>query len=161
MALDWLPGNKPNKHHEEEFFRLFDAYRSRTPGHLEDDELERYQEISVSAYRTLEAPQVGIDSQATEWIIELYHHQRSDLTVDEWLREYHGFYVIPLVPPCDGVPLYSNGSPGGYVEPFSFRAQLLDSAEHIIGTALLEEAWNSMTTEEMNHYAHGQVPSCV
>ena len=98
MGLDWNPGNRPKLEHEREFFELFELLRSNPATGLEK-ELERFFEISISAYETLEVPQVGIDQSATEWIKQQYHIQESEMTIEEWVERFRGFFVVPLVPP--------------------------------------------------------------
>jgi hypothetical protein len=60
--------------------------------------------------------------------------------------------VLPLVPPCDGLPPYSNGSPGGYVEQFSFRAQFLRDCADDIGEELLSSAYESKLPGDLLDY---------
>jgi len=56
------------------------------------------------------------------------------------------------VPVNDGLPRYTNGSPGGYVEAYSFRGQFLRDCEGIIGPELLESAYVSKTASETTAY---------
>lgn len=151
MGLDWNPGNRPKAGFEAEFTRLFSELKSRRDA--DADELKnRLLEISVSAYETLAAPQVGRDSRANAWITEKYAEMNPPMSLADWIGKFEGFYVVPLVPPCDGIPRYSNGRPGGDVEPFSFRAQFLVDCEEIIGTFLLEAAYESKLTDEFKLY---------
>ena len=55
------------------------------------------------------------------------------------------------MPPCDGLPRYSNAALG-YVEEFSFRAEFLRDCEEILGEDLLERGYETMTAEEMGAY---------
>jgi len=64
----------------------------------------------------------------------------------------HGFYVLDLVAPCDGVSRYSNGQAGGYVERYSFRGQFLTDCVEIIGSDLLSQAYRSKLPEETARY---------
>lgn len=153
MGLDWNPGNKPAPGHEEEFFALFEVLRSR-PAEGYEQEIERFHEISITAYETLNAPQVGTHDEATQWIRQQYDRQKPDMSKEEWERQFQGFYVVPLVPPCDGLPRYSNGSPGGYVEPFSFRGDFLKDCVDIIGEEVMLAAWGSMSADEMLAYGN-------
>lgn len=148
MGLDWNPGNRPRPGHESEFFRLFDRLRSGSKCRREAAE-RRLSEISISAFETLQTPQVGSDPYADAWALQVYEEQEPKATREEWLRQLEGFFVLDLVPECDGIPRYSNGSPGGYVESFSFRAEFLKGTAEIIGEDLLDLAWKSMTPDEM------------
>ena len=142
MGLDWNPGNRPRPGLEAEFRRLADGIRDQrikegSPEH------NHFFEISISAYETLQAPRVGSDPRADEWIRRKYHQQPQEMSEAEWVQRFQGFYVVELVPPCDGIPRYSNGSPGGYVEPFSFRAQFLRDCESFLPARLLDAAYES------------------
>jgi hypothetical protein len=142
MGLDWNPGNRPRFGFESEFSRLADGIckqriKQGSPDHT------RFFEISISAYETLQTPQVGSDPHADEWIRTKYHQQPRGMSEAEWVKRFQGFYVVPLVPPCDGIPRYSNGSPGGYVEPYSFRAQFLHDCESFVPSRLLNSAYES------------------
>jgi hypothetical protein len=153
LGLDWNPGNRPRPGFEAEFDRLFAGISEKriqagTPEHA------RFFEISISAYETLQAPQVGSDARADEWIRAKYREQQPQMTEAEWIDRFQGFYVVELVPACDGIPAYSNGSPGGYVEPFSFRAQFLRDCESIISTNMLEAAYVSKRHDETTAYGH-------
>jgi hypothetical protein len=151
MGLDWNPANKPRAGYEAEYWRLFDELqdeKARDRGSKE----KRFHEISISAFESLDAPQVGASSAADAWARQRHAEQKVDTPVDEWLASLRGLYVVPLVEPCDGVPRYSNGTVGGYVEPFSFRAQFLRDCEYIIGAELLERAYTHMKPDELRAY---------
>src|SRR5262245_31792531 len=122
MGLDWLPGNRAKPGFEAEFVDLF--HRINAPGSAGagDGLLERFHEISITAFDTLGAPRVGHDPEADEWARQRYRVLTdAEESEAEFLARLEGFAVLPLVPPCDGLPAYSNGSPGGYVEAFTFR----------------------------------------
>jgi hypothetical protein len=63
-----------------------------------------------------------------------------------------GFYVLDLVPACDGLPRYTNGHAGGYVERYAFRGEFLTDCTEIIGDALLESGYVSKLSEETAAY---------
>jgi len=63
-----------------------------------------------------------------------------------------GFYVLDLVSPCDGLPRYSNGHTGGYVERYSFRGQFLKDCTEIISSDLLDSGWGSKLPEDTVKY---------
>ena len=149
MGLDWNPGNKPRPGYEAEFRELFEALEEAGEGR----ELEkRFYEISTSAAETLGAPVVGQDESANVWAREMYECNRPEVPLDEWLSDLKGFFVLPLVPPCDGLPRYTNGSPGGYVEQYAFRAQFLVRCEAIVGADLIEQAYQSKLPSELLAY---------
>lgn len=172
MGLDWNPGPKPKPGFEGEFRDLFQRIESEpaTPspepsrsmlggilGALglgggkpavperpsKDTMLARLREISITPFETLGAPQVGSDPAADEWARERYAQQSANMSKDRWMSRMKGYYVLDAVPPCDGLPRYTNGQPGGYVEAFSFRADFLKDCEDIVSTELLGEAFES------------------
>jgi hypothetical protein len=152
MGLDWNPENKPKPGYEKEFERLFHALQ-RDDGLRERNE-QRFFEISTTAFETLRTPRVGESPAADEWAREIYRSEPRDQPEDVWIEGLRGFYVLDLVPPCDGVPRYSNGLAGGDVERYSFRAQFLRDCEHIIGAELLEAAYTSRLAPEFEAYGH-------
>ena len=166
MGLDWIVGHKPRPGHESEFqgivstllrdklgkvdraaiprrrwdglARIF-GKPGATPGASEDLK-RRYDEIGIPAHATLNAPRVGSDPAADDWARTTHAAQGIAKPLDEWLAEMRGYYVLDLVPPCDGMPSYSNAA-FGYVERSSFRAQFLKKTTAIIGDHLLEACY--------------------
>lgn len=153
MGLDWNPGNKPKPGFEQEFERLFNTLQKKRTL-FRRRRTARFQEISVSAFETLDAPQVGHSSDADAWALEQYRRSARDVSEEVWLQQLNGLYVVDLVSPCDGIPPYSNGAPGAYVEPFSFRAQFLTDCEYIIGSELLGAAYQSKLAAEFAAYGN-------
>jgi len=154
MGLDWNPGNKSKSGHEAEFESLFHALQEPDSPVRKLAE-DRFFQISLSAFDTLEVQQVGSSDAADRWILEVYRREARNVTEEAWLDSFEGFYVVDLVPSCPGVPRYSNGSPGGYVERFSFRAQFLLDCEYIIGRELLESGYASKLNPEF--LEHGRL----
>jgi len=152
VGLDWLPANKPLPGHEDEHASLFKKLASGSSWFRKKRQ-RRFDEISVAAFETLCAPRVGIDTAATEWARARHAEANVEEPIEQFLAAMHGFYVVPLVPPCDGIPRYSNGSPGGYVEPYSFRAQFLRDCDEIVGNPLVEAAYETKLPAELAAYA--------
>jgi len=152
VGLDWNPGNRAKPGFEAEFADLFHKIAAAGPGKPRDALVERYHEISITAFETLGAPVVGRDPAADQWA----RQWRIELGVDEpearFLAQLEGFAVLPLVPACDGLPRYSNGSPGGYVEQYSFRAQFLQDCAADIGEELLASAYESKLPDDLLGY---------
>lgn len=146
MGLDWNPIAKPQPGFEAEFDLLFKQLGAlpvnvswfakvlrRVKGINREAIDRRWREIQITPYETLQAPQVGVSPTATEWMEQRYAELKSpDKTREAFMREMQGYYVLQLVPSCDGLPYYTHGSLG-YVELFSFRAQFLQDSEHAIG----------------------------
>ena len=167
MGLDWNPLGKPKPGFEQEFekvFKLlgelpanvgwFEKLRLRLKGVDREAIDRRWLEIQITPYETLQAPQVGINPAATEWaLLRFAEMEDPKPSKDEFLREMNEYYVLDLVPKCDGIPWYSNGGMG-YVEKFSFRAQFLSDFEHIIGADTLEKCYVSCLAPGLDALGH-------
>lgn len=153
MGLDWNPGPKAKPGYEQEFRELWQKLQSKSC-FFRDRKVRRFKEITTTAFETLSTPRVGYDDAATAWAREKAFPSRADKNLTEpiFVEQMRGFYVLDLVAPCDGIPRYSNGHPGGYVERYSFRGQFLKDCTEIIGVELLESAWNSKLPEETKAY---------
>ncbi|HEY3898804.1 MAG TPA: hypothetical protein VGM54_09340 [Chthoniobacter sp.] len=141
--MDWNPGPKAKPGKEAEFEIL---WRKLHGGWcwFRKAKVRRFKEMTDSAFDTLQTPTIGVDEAATEWARAQFERRvDKSLTEKEFLGRMHGFRVLGLVPPCDGLPRYTNGSPGGYVEAYAFRAQFLRDCTDIIGETLLDSAYQS------------------
>jgi hypothetical protein len=154
MGLDWNPGNKAKPGFEAEFADVFRTIQTTDPGETRNALLDRYHEISITAFETLQAPVVGRDPDADAWARQLLARNGRDEPEDQFLARLAGFAVLPLVPPCDGLPRYTNGSPGGYVEQYSFRAHFLHDCEEELGDDLLADAYESELPDDLLNYGH-------
>jgi hypothetical protein len=116
MGLDWNPGPKAKPGHEQEFQELWHKLHAKSC--FRARKVKRFEEITVTAFDTLGTPRVGYDAAATEWAHRDAFPKRKDKTLTEqtFVDQMRGFYVLDLVPACDGLPRYSNGHAGGYVE---------------------------------------------
>jgi hypothetical protein len=161
MGLDWHPLGKPKPGREAEFDKLYKKilYAFRDPEAL----WKKLQELAVSPYETLRAPRVGFDADADRWSAERFSKRpEKQLSVSEceWGQMFHGYYVLDLVLPNDGIPIYSNGGAGGYCEAFSFRAQFLKDCRDVLGEDLLGEGWVHHTAVELKDYGT-RLRACV
>lgn len=106
-------------------------------------------QVQVSPYVTLGAPQVGHDPVATQWARQRFAEIKSGKkTEDEFLESMKGYFALALVPPCDGLPWYTNGK-AGYVEICSFRAEwIILECRSIIPRALADNCYKSCLPPE-------------
>jgi hypothetical protein len=153
VGLDWLPGNRPRAGYESEFEAMFPRLMS---GASQADR-DRFKEITETAFDTLGAPTVGVDPAADDWArrvrLELEDEPEEEPESEaEFLRRLAGFRVLDLVPECDGLPRYTNGSPGAYVEAYSFRGKFLHDCADELGEDLLERAYTSMIAADLLVY---------
>jgi len=155
MGLDWNPLGKPKKGMEEEFYRLLGQLSlakdwvqpagfsfEKVSKSRQDALRERFFAIQVSPNETLDAPRVGRDADAEAWIRSQYDDApHKPPTIEEWVSQFNGYYVLELLPPSDGLPVYSNEALGSYWQRWSFRAQFFVDCEDVLGEALFGEAW--------------------
>lgn len=158
MGLDWNPIAKPQPGCEDEFeglFRLLTGKPDPTVSAFQrikhalvkpniEQAKKRFEAIQITPFETIQAPRVGFDSVATQWARDRFEeHPPPGKTLEEFLKSMHGYYVVPLSPASDGLPIYTNG-PAGYVECFSFRAQWLTiECEDILGKNTLERCYEN------------------
>jgi hypothetical protein len=152
VGLDWNPGNKAKAGFEADFTDVLRRLLESERGAERDTLMGRFQEISVTAFETLRAPRVGHDPDADAWARQVYRRQPRDQSEDDFLRALEGFWVLDLMPPCDGLPRYSNGSPGGYVEAYAFRAQFLRDCADDLGEELFAAAYESKLPDDTLAY---------
>jgi len=153
MGLDWQPLGKPKPGHEAEFEDLFMELFI----HQQHDQAKhaRLSAIEISPYETIGAPRVGFDPAADRWASEQYPKRpwrKLFVSRRKFMRVFHGYYVMDLAPPSDGVPPYTNGGIGSYCEVFAFRGKFLESCEDVLGETLLHEAWVSHNATDLREY---------
>lgn len=170
MGLDWNPLARPKPGSEAEFATLvqeLDSGRTRRGGGLllgllgvrrlsareKKALLERFRAISEEPYVTLGAPRAGFDAAADEWLAAKLEAKGRLGDHEEVRQQMQGYYVLDLLPPCDGFPLYTNYPAYEGLDRYSFRAQFLNQAADIIGPELHEQAWNRKLAPELLAYA--------
>jgi hypothetical protein len=158
MGLDWNPGPKAKSGHEDEFKVLW-AKLHKKACFFRKRKVDRFAEITSTAFETLAAPRVGFDAKATEWaLLEAFpNRQDKTITEEEFIQRVHGFYVLDLLPASDGLPRYTNGHTGGYVDRYAFRGQFLTDCTEIIGSALLDSGYVSKLPEETAVYGESLI----
>ena len=164
MGLDWKPMNKPKPGKEKEYEHIFfilSGQKKEKKSLFEKifgDEkksrevlLDQFLDISIPAYETLAAPQVGFDEAATNWAKQQYEFRKDKgLDLNEFLESMQGYFVVELVPEHDGIPVYI----APHYEPHIFRAKFLDYCREIIGDKIFEMAYNSQLAEGAISFAH-------
>jgi hypothetical protein len=153
MGLDWDPLGKPKPGHETEFEELFHELLI-----LENRDKSlwgRWYEITIDPSETLQAPRIGSDARADAWIAERYpgwSPKRPFLTFKKFMKHHHGCYVLDLLPPCDGLPIYTNGFYRGWVERHSFRARFLETCQGVLEDELITESWGHYMAADLTEY---------
>jgi hypothetical protein len=145
MGLDWEPLPHPKRGHERRYAELLGRIMG---GDLQA--LESLREVVHPVFETLGAPRVGSDAAAEEWLRAKVRPEKLEKTREQ-LR---GYYVLDLLPPCDGFPQYSFSAMSREYNRYSFRAQtLIDNTEDILGRELVERAFEFMVPDELRIYA--------
>jgi hypothetical protein len=152
MGLDWNPGPKAQVGCEDEFHKLWAQLHAKWC-FRRSHKLRRFGEITLSAFDTLGTPTVGRDESADEWALQIFPKRQDEtLNWQQFYAQMRGFRVLDLVSPCDGIPRYTNGAAGGYVERYAFRAAFLNDCTEIIGNELVASAYQSKLPAETESY---------
>lgn len=163
MGLDMRPMGKPKAGFEKRFVEIFEMIsQNRIPQQTffdklkgkkqltKDDLLQEWFANQIPSYETLKAPRVGRDRIADESIMTRYNELEEKPTLDQFLKEYQGYYVIELAEEQDGVPVYIAMGQDENV----FRGQFLVDCEDLIGEDLVSEAWNTKMASETLDYGN-------
>lgn len=161
MGLDMRPLGKPKQGYEERFVELFNLINNVDKQKLsfidklkgkklptKEELLAEWFQIIIPSYETIKAPRVGRDKEADEWIKQKYQESDKKLSEQDFIKEYDGYYVIPLAKEEDGVPVYISLQQDENV----FRGQFLRDCESLIGENLAAEAWNTKLADDALDY---------
>ena len=143
MGLDWDPLPRPRPEHAAEFAKLL----ARLQATGDESVLDRMNAISTPPYATLGAPRVGYDDAADDWLRE----QVGDDDFYDMSMKMHGYYVLDLLPPCDGFPVYTHYPAWQKLDRYSFRGARLADARAELG-ALYDEAFRYHSAEQLEDY---------
>ena len=110
--------------------------------------LQEWHANQIQTYETIKAPRVGKDKEADDWIRARYNELKEKPPIEEFLKEYEGYYVIELAKEQDGVPVYIALGQDENV----FRGQFLRDCIDLLGEDLVNEAWETKLAEETLDY---------
>lgn len=153
MGLDWNPLARPKSGHEAEFLEIFQKISKRGDDKISAQVKARFNEISEAPFEVLGAPRVGFDESANEWLQKKSGTNKNTASFEKLCKRMHGYYVLDLLPECDGFPVYSHHGLYEGVDRYSFRAKFLEDTLDIIGEAMYERAFSIMLAEELGAYA--------
>ena len=102
----------------------------------------------IQTYETIKSPRVGRDKEAEEWIINKYNELQQKPPLEQFLKDYDGYYVIELAKEQDGVPVYIAMGQDENV----FRGQFLQDCIDLIGEDLVNEAWETKLADATLDY---------
>lgn len=114
-----------------------------------EDLMQEWLANQIPTYETIRAPRVGRDKEANDWIKNKYNELKEKTSsLEEFLKDYEGYYVIELAKEPDGVPVYSSLGQDENV----FRGQFLQDCTDILGEDLVNEAWETKFAEDALDY---------
>ena len=161
MGLDWNPMARPKAGFEAEYQSILSLDLDSLDEPEQQKYIARFHEISEAAYETLDAPRVGKDTRANEWLVEQVHAsgkleglsaaEVEDLIAEEF-EDNEGYHVLTLLPPSPGLPVYVPFGDYEGVDRYTFRAKFLDAVSDLLGEELHERAWRRMSPDELNEY---------
>ncbi len=175
MGLDLLPLAKPLDGHEAEHRALVLALTGReTPkrGFLASlftnadrenaQRTTRLHEISQPHYETLDAPIVGRDAEASDWVRQRFEEGALPDCADtaSAMAAFDGYRALEAMPACDGLPLYSNEGQYERVDRASFRGAFLQDCGEVLGPEIIEQAWTTMLADELANWSKAVAASC-
>jgi hypothetical protein len=138
---------RPKRGLDAEFAKLFRAMEKKEP--VEGDtRLARWREISEAPFETLGAPRVGFDKAANAWVAKRVTKAKRAKTIEAM----KGYYVLDLLPECDGFPQYTNYGAYDGIDRYSFRGQFLSDVEEVLGKRLMTLAYKRMLADELARY---------
>lgn len=163
MGLDMRPMGKPKPGFEKRFIEIFEmvaqdkipqpTFFDKLRGKklpTKDELLQEWFANQIQTYETIKAPKVGRDTEADDWIRRKYDELKQKPSLDEFLKEYDGYYVIELAKEQDGVPVYIAMGQDENV----FRGQFLQDCIDLIGEDLVHEAWETKRADDALDYGN-------
>jgi hypothetical protein len=163
MGLDMRPMGKPKPGFEKRFIEIFEMVtQDKIPQptlfdklkgkklSTKDELLQEWFANQIPTYETIRAPRVGRDKEADDWIKTKYDKLEQKPPLDEFLKEYDGYYVIELAKEPDGIPVYVAMGQDENV----FRGQFLQGCVDLIGEDLVNEAWETKQADGALNYGN-------
>jgi hypothetical protein len=163
MGLDMRPMGKPKQGFEKRYLEIYElisqnkipqpTFFNKLRGRkypTKDELLQEWFANQIQSYETIKAPRVGRDKEADDWIKNKYNELEQKPTLDKFLKEHEGYYVIELAKEQDGVPVYIALGQDENV----FRGQFLQYCIDLIGEDLVNEAWETKFAKETLDYGN-------
>lgn len=141
MSLDWEPLATPKKGHEQEYDDLFKKIAAASAAKRERL-FEWFSPLVIPPFETIGAPRVGYDEAADEWLIKRAQKSNRMDEIEALKKEMRGYYVLEIMPPSDGFPVYSTHLAQEHLERYAFNASLLLDMADLIGEDLVAAAQN-------------------
>jgi hypothetical protein len=121
-----------------------------------DAALNRFQQISIPAYKSLNAPVVGQDEAADNWVRIAFDQGRfKHPTFEAALSDLSGYLALEAMPESDAFPVYTNAYLYQGVDRTSFRGSFLEACTDVIGKDQLSLAWEPMLCADFAEWGKG------
>lgn len=146
MGLDLTPLARAREGHESEWHEL--VTRSLNNLELTDQQVERFEEISLQPYEVVGAPQVGADAAADDWIAGELADRMSR---DEAIEAGRGFFALHLTQ-SDGLPKYTHAGMYEGVDETCFRGSFLEDCVNVLSPEQIEAAWENRMPADAERY---------
>jgi len=164
MGLDMRPIGKPKPGFEKRYIEIFQMLKNNTlppqpsmvekllgkKGTTREQLIEEWFANLIPTYETIKAPRVGRDKEADAWVKEQYEKSDKEVSLQDFINEYQGYYVIDLAKEKDGVPVYKAFGQDENV----FRGQFMNDCVDLIGKELVSEAWETKLAEQALDYGN-------
>lgn len=157
------PMGKPKPGFEKRYIEIYQMLKTDTlpkPSMLEkllgkkgptkEELIEEWFANLIPTYETIKAPRVGRDKEADAWVKEQYEESDKKVSLQDFVKEYQGYYVIDLAKEADGVPVYRAFGQDENV----FRGQFLNDCVDLIGKELVHEAWETKLADDALDYGN-------
>jgi hypothetical protein len=148
MGLDLVVGACAKPGHEDEWSQIL--RRDFEDDGLTEEDVARFNEISIPPYERIEAPRVGFDEAANAWIVEVKKATTPE-QVAEVIKAFHGYRAFRLIR-CDGIPRYSSSWDSNDVDETSFCSAYLHDCPDVLESGLLKTASSDMWPAEAVAY---------
>ncbi len=163
MGLDMRPTGKSKPGFEERYKELSEIIQRKEKRGLSlADKLNARKKLSkeelflalewfriqIKSYETIQAPRVGRDKEADNWLRQKYLETDKQLSETEFLRIHDGYYVIELAKEKDGLPVYHSLKGDANV----FSGEFLKVCADLIGQDLVREARETKIATEALDY---------
>ncbi len=143
MGLEWEPLPTPKRGYEKEYESLFKKLATAAPSRREQL-ASWFSDVSVAPFETIGAPRVGFDAEADEWLRARIEKTNRLGELEAIQADMRGYYVLELLPPCDGFPVYSNHKNDEHLDRYAFHAELLRGVADALGDELCDRAATMM-----------------
>ena len=149
MSLELEPLPRAKLGHEREFVDLFKKLAVAKASRREQL-MQWIADVSEPAYAVIGAPRVGFDESADAWLRTKVEKSNRLAELDAIRADMHGTYVLDLLPPSEGFPVYRSSLE---VERYTFHAELLRATSDELSTELCEAAYTMMLPEALSDFA--------